>query len=1079
LAAFRRYDVHLAQEHKTMNLAEYNSLSPEAFCTRVGGARREGSEWFCYCPVHGDESTAKSNLHVSTGTKQHLIFHCVTRQCPSKDILKALQYRGLYPEKPAASKRAKAKGAEEKENWTPIVPVPDDAPRPTEELKGGTAYTYRDAEGHLLAYIKRVQKGSEKAPYPLTYCEHKGTKERAWQWIGMEKPTPLYGLDRLAAHPHLPVLIVEGEKCAEVEVEGYVLVSWMGGAGRVGNVDWKPVEGRDLTMWPDADKDGLTAQTKLVELLKSDVKLVRVDDLPNKFDIADAAAGAPTGKFGTEALPAWPPEKILERIKAAVVGIDPLAPALPDDDAREKWRQTSADMEFRQDGAFTEYRPRTRAGESDPYADKIYWHKSEKVAVQIANFRARIERERIYDSGNDSDDGNLPRRYEVVCYQGGKEVRGMVPAEHFRDSGWVERIVGAGGIVPSQDFPKLTEAIKRFSLGTTTTERVYRHTGWRKINEELFYLHGGGAVGAKGLRTDLRVELPLKLSSFTLLEPFDPADVQPAIERSMAFARLYPRATVPVWCAIWRSMIARMPHAISLAADSGAFKSQIAILVMQHFGVGFDHDSKLPLKWEDTPASMEITLNACVFAPCVVDNYRPGEMEGTVRNQYVLKGDRILSAMANGASLKERGVWLGKEGLEEAPSLPSRATPISTAEEPPGLGSTQERAMATRIDKPEILKRKGTLREIQIDSCAGMFCRLTTTFIKWLAHVNDENGLTTLELLQGRLPKLREDLALAVEARADFAHPRAKYLVADTYTGFAYFKMFAKTYGVEIPTDFEQLVKDTLIDLVQGRQIDQRVEKPHRKFLGHLQDALASGKVHLTSMDGTQPQEPLKYGWRERPQGARFTNDEMEDAPIVYEPAPGSVHAGYLDPGGTTYWLPDITFQTIRKLIGDIGIKDAMELWRRLMEDKLLALTTRQTRTGKDDRQYVCEYPLFQKKRLAVPGWSAVLCLKAQLFGEESEIEPVVMQYSVEAAVNELEGLIELEQRIAAEAPAEYSTEEPTYLARLQDWLNGLKVGDVENVRHEQREYFDKLMKSQGSAIRWADLKPVGLVEPE
>lgn len=64
----------------------------------------------------------------------------------------------------------------------------------------------------------------------------------------------------------------------------------MGGTSNVGKADLKPLEGRDVIVWPDADQPGKDAATALVARLRgiaSDVRLVRVDDLPLKADAAD------------------------------------------------------------------------------------------------------------------------------------------------------------------------------------------------------------------------------------------------------------------------------------------------------------------------------------------------------------------------------------------------------------------------------------------------------------------------------------------------------------------------------------------------------------------------------------------------------------------------------------------------------------------------------------------------------------------------------------------------------------------------------------------------------------------------
>lgn len=86
--------------------------------------------------------------------------------------------------------------------WTPLVPVPDDAPPPPEaHYKLGipdVIWTYRDEQGRVMGYILRFdEKGAEKSFYPLTYCRHADSGKQDWRWKSWDVPRPLYGLDRL------------------------------------------------------------------------------------------------------------------------------------------------------------------------------------------------------------------------------------------------------------------------------------------------------------------------------------------------------------------------------------------------------------------------------------------------------------------------------------------------------------------------------------------------------------------------------------------------------------------------------------------------------------------------------------------------------------------------------------------------------------------------------------------------------------------------------------------------------------------------------------------------------------------
>lgn len=179
------------------------------------------------------------------------------------------------------------------ETWVPRATVPDDAPL-TPDIKylsapkdfivpagvhsfkgrdGDTLvkhvavdrWPYPNADGALVGYIVRFDKAwGGKEVIPQTYCTDASSGECSWRWLSFGKPRPLYGLDLLAANPKAQVLLVEGEKAcraaralflaAGIPQSKLVVVSWPGGGKGVKHVDWAPLYGRSIALWPDADQ---------------------------------------------------------------------------------------------------------------------------------------------------------------------------------------------------------------------------------------------------------------------------------------------------------------------------------------------------------------------------------------------------------------------------------------------------------------------------------------------------------------------------------------------------------------------------------------------------------------------------------------------------------------------------------------------------------------------------------------------------------------------------------------------------------------------------------------------------------
>ncbi len=182
------------------------------------------------------------------------LFHNNDQGAAGKELAEML---GL--DKPtAAPKPVKAKKA--RPEWVSIVP-PVDAPEPPKaHLVRGlpeTVWVYRNFSGAALGYMFRFKNSSGgKEVLPLTWGKNSQTGKEEWRWMGFKEPRYLYGLDRLAAKPDATVLITEGEKCADAAAEQLpelACLTWPGGSKAVSKIDWSPLAGRKVIIWPDCD----------------------------------------------------------------------------------------------------------------------------------------------------------------------------------------------------------------------------------------------------------------------------------------------------------------------------------------------------------------------------------------------------------------------------------------------------------------------------------------------------------------------------------------------------------------------------------------------------------------------------------------------------------------------------------------------------------------------------------------------------------------------------------------------------------------------------------------------------------
>lgn len=247
---------------------------------RYGG--REITDGFLVkCPAHLDNGPSLS----VTDAGGKLLINCMAG-CNQAHVIEVLKADGMLgkraprtrtatataPRTNGTSSRKKTKHAD----YITIMPVPADAPaRPARHFELGEpsrVWTYRNAAGEVLYFVYRfetIDDGGQpgKDFRPVTYGENPETHNREWVWAAPREPRPLYGLDRLAAHPDVPALFVEGEKCVDAATEvfattsseppAYIPFTTMQGCKSITKSDLTPLAGRTVHIMPDADLPGI------------------------------------------------------------------------------------------------------------------------------------------------------------------------------------------------------------------------------------------------------------------------------------------------------------------------------------------------------------------------------------------------------------------------------------------------------------------------------------------------------------------------------------------------------------------------------------------------------------------------------------------------------------------------------------------------------------------------------------------------------------------------------------------------------------------------------------------------------
>lgn len=291
------------------------------------------------------------------------------------EILAAVgQYLGLDPDhgepatRPAQQPGPRPSGSQKRVAYTPVLPVPADAPAPDfEHFRHGVpskVWTYRDADGAALCHVARFDTPDMgKQILPRTWCTG-SDGSLGWRWVGIKSKRPLYGLEELARRRDQTrsVLLVEGEKTADAARElapRCIVLSWLGGTPAIAKVDWSPLAGMSVAVWPDADQVGREAITgKVGKRGKFTPGLADLlAGIPARLQVVTPPAGVPEGwDLADAAAAGWTEAEVMKHLAGNIGPAQSARPSL-DFDGGEDRKDDGAKDETARDAILRMIRP--------------------------------------------------------------------------------------------------------------------------------------------------------------------------------------------------------------------------------------------------------------------------------------------------------------------------------------------------------------------------------------------------------------------------------------------------------------------------------------------------------------------------------------------------------------------------------------------------------------------------------------------------------------------------------------------------------------------------------------------------
>jgi putative DNA primase/helicase len=258
------------------------------------GAHWKGNEYWTLNPLRDDRHIGSFHIseigqwfdHANNEGGDLIDLLCMRHNITKKEAAeKIIEDTGGMPDTKSTKKKA--------EKPEPLIPIPEEAfQKLNERLESewsvkqygevGGGWKWKDKRGAWCCTV-RHEKAGQKDIIPYYYG-----KDGKWrQGNPVADMRPIYKADMLPEPGTCKILIVEGEKCADVPVDGYFVTTWIGGTGQVKKTKWAALKKHDVTIWSDNDQPGVKAAAYIKEQLPKS-RMLKIHGKPDKWDIYDA-----------------------------------------------------------------------------------------------------------------------------------------------------------------------------------------------------------------------------------------------------------------------------------------------------------------------------------------------------------------------------------------------------------------------------------------------------------------------------------------------------------------------------------------------------------------------------------------------------------------------------------------------------------------------------------------------------------------------------------------------------------------------------------------------------------------------
>lgn len=795
--------------------------------------RRDGrGNWICKCPAHDDGT---ESLHVQLGRNkkgQEIILAKCLAGCGLEAILAALglRLRDLTiddlppwegPERPAP------RGAAKTQALAHLPPAKEDFPRvhtvpPKKEAEHGArtlekVYDYQDEQGRTLYQAMRFRFADGKK----TFRQRRPDPNRAGEWIYTMEGVRLviYRLPEVLAaiQEKKPIFLAEGEKDADT----LCAMGLQGTSAPMGAGKWKAdynqyFKGAECYILPDNDGPGWSHARDIAKGLEGVAESARIldlkriwPDMPEKADVSDLAAS-----------------RGMEATRAALLTLAKTPPT------------ERADMP-----ALFERIPGYRI-----WANRIC-KDGENGPRPLCNFIA------LPVGVVTLDDGVTQKSMLEIkgwTAEGKPLPLARVAAGSFPAMGWLAECwdVRAAILPGTQTRDQLRYAISEAGRMTAARETEYTHTGWRQIDGQWAYLHGGGAIGGEGVRT----RLDGALARYGLPEDTGYSKKAGYKVGLAMLALMADTVAVPLLAAAYLAPLQEFlqrrnippSFALFLLGTSGTLKSTTAAMALCHFGL---FNEKTPTaSFKDTGNSAREKAFTLKDSMLWVDDYHPVSGQQEKRKMDTMAQD-LARAFGDHA---ERGRLNADRTLQTA--RPPRCLCLMTGEDLPGIGqSGLARFFIISMARGAVPVGEA-LTALQGEIRAGALQSAMRGYIDMLRPQCDALG----PMLESEFKRLRQEAARRAQAGG---HGRSAENLAHLMLGWQMMLVYGNHIGAIAQSDIPAMMDRGWAALLTDSALQTREaqeDAPEARYLSSIAELLTSKQAFV--IDISPGAEPRAYG---------------------------------------------------------------------------------------------------------------------------------------------------------------------------------------------------------------------------